>query len=135
MSSNKSAEQNRAKYALGVIDSHKSKDASWQERYSSYVKSLPATILTCGVGQAMASLLAKAGDDLSSPHGQLYRDLEGWLCRNQGIFSSQANLMTALTDAEMDTYLAAQAEALAMMVWLKKFAVAFLKKAKGGGSD
>lgn len=131
----KSAEQERAGYSLGVINAYKIKDSAWQQSYSSYVKSLPATILNCGLGQAMAFLLAKAGGNMGSPHGQLYCDLEKWLCRDGGVFSPQDNLMEALTANEMKKYLVAQAEALSLLVWLKKLATAFLRKAEAGGDD
>lgn len=127
----RSADQKRAKFCLGRINEYANRDFSWQDNYVSYVKSLSATIMMCGLGQAMAFLLAKAGGDKSKPHGQLYRDIELWLCGDDGIFLDQSNLMDALTTHDMGTYLQAQAESLSLLVWLKKFATAFLGKAGG----
>lgn len=127
----RSAEQKRAEFCLCRINEYENRDSAWQDNYVSYVKSLPATILMCGLGQAMASLLAKAGRDKAKPHGQLYSDIELWLCGNEGIFPGQDNLMTALTASDMGTYLLAQAESLSILIWLKKFATAFLGKAGG----
>jgi CRISPR-associated protein Cmr5 len=127
----RSADQKRAQFCLNRINEYENRDSAWQDNYVSYVKSLPATILMCGLGQAMASLLAKPGRDEGKPHGQLYRDIELWLCGNEGIFPGQDNLMTALTASDMGTYLHAQAESLSLLIWLKKFASAFLGKVGG----
>ncbi|MTI96662.1 MAG: type III-B CRISPR module-associated protein Cmr5 [Firmicutes bacterium] len=132
----RSAEQNRAKFALDQIKKYQeTKDSSWQSNYQSYVKSLPATILMCGLGQAMASLMSKDDGNLASAHGRLYADMQQWLCGQEGTFPGQKNLMDALAGSDMDTYLRAQAEALAVLVWLKKFATAFLKKRTDGTHD
>ena len=129
----RSAEQERAGYALSRVNDYSGKDSDWKEKYASYVKSLPATILMCGLGQGMAFLLAKSGKDKGEPHGRLYSDIEGWLCGKEEIFPEKSNLMDALTKTDMNTYLQAQAEALSLLVWLKKFATAFLGKAGGTG--
>lgn len=130
----RSLEQKRAQFSLCQIQNiEKEKDEKWQAKYTSYVKSLPATILMCGLGQAMAMLRAKAKGDMTTPHGRLYQDVQWWLCAEEekGIFPKGKDLMEALTDTDMDTYLRAQAESLALLVWLKKFATAFLKDDPG----
>src|SRR5690554_1457577 len=129
-----SLNQKRAQFSLCQIQSHQKQNEDWQNRYTSYVKSLPATILMCGLGQAMATLRAKAKQDMKSPQWQLYRDLQLWLCDQKGIFSANTDLLTALTENDMDTYLRAQAESLALLEWLKKFATAFLKDDPGDGA-
>lgn len=111
-------------------------DGDWKDRYASYVESLPAAILTCGLGQAAATLLsaaAKTSDAISDPHMVLYKDLESWLCRPEpeAPYAGKDNLMQAIVSGDRQIYMKAQAEALAWLVWLKKLAVAYLKKEKG----
>jgi CRISPR-associated protein Cmr5 len=125
----------RARAALQAIDSLK--DTGYGN-YVSYVEGLPATILQNGLGQALATLLAgakltepanKRSDD-ERAHETLYRQTQAWLCRPGGDapYPDQIDLMHAITQADEDAYLRAQAEALAYLRWLKKFAVAFLKE-------
>ena len=94
-------------------------------------------ILNCGLGQAAATLLAasKKADNTSDydPHFQLYKDLESWLCLESGApYEGSQNLLNAICHGNRRTYIHAQAEALKWLEWLKKLAVAYLKKAEGG---
>jgi CRISPR-associated protein Cmr5 len=65
----------------------------------------------------------------------LFEQMQAWLCRDQvsAPYRSQTDLMRAITDGDEDAYVRAQAEALAYLRWLKKFATAFLDKQ--GSSD
>ena len=128
----------RGRTALQAIDSLK--DTGYGN-YVSYVEGLPATILQNGLGQALATLLA--GAKLAEPANKrsdderaretLYRQTQAWLCRSGGDapYPDQIDLMHAITQGDEDAYLRAQAEALAYLRWLKKFAVAFLKEQEG----
>lgn len=113
----------RAEHALAAIDALKDKDYG---HYVSYVKGLPATILQNGLGQALAGLLAK-GD---VPHKTLHDHLQAWLCRGDedAPYCGKEKVVNAITQGTEDAYLHAHAEALAYLIWLKKFAVAFLKQ-------
>ena len=119
-----SLDQRRAQHALRCIKNREN-DAK-QSDYLSYVKALPATILQNGLGQAMATLLAAAkGKDA---HYCLYEDVQSWLCGGdkESHFSNQTDLLEAITSNDQQHYLKAQAEAQAYLIWLKKFAAAFL---------
>jgi CRISPR-associated protein Cmr5 len=122
--------QRRARHALGLIQKHEKAAQDSYQNYVSYAESLPATILMNGLGQACATLLAKAEGKLDRPHGLLYEDLQSWLCGGDSAapFRNSGNLMEAIIGSKQDTYFRAQAEALAYLVWLKKFANAFLKR-------
>lgn len=118
----------RAKHALEQINGL---DRNNCGNYVSYAKSLPAEILQMGLGQAMATLLAAAKGKEQDAHRLLYNHLEAWLCGTAAYRDSDApypvgNLMTSITSHRESEYLHAQAEALAYLEWLKKFAVAFL---------
>ncbi|MDD2919541.1 type III-B CRISPR module-associated protein Cmr5 [Rhodoferax sp.] len=104
--------------------------------YLAYVKALPANIRSLGLGQSLAFALAKAEGDLDKPYGLLYSHVTGWLCKRL-IFGSDAtpeNFMVKLTAGNQDKYLRAQIEAMAYLEWLKKFAVAKLKKPEGNAA-
>jgi CRISPR-associated protein Cmr5 len=128
-----SLEQQRAASALKAIEELSA--AGGYGKYVSYVKGLPAAILQNGLGQAMATLLAGAAlskPDRSADHKAretLYQNLSYWLCcdKGQAPYRNAADLMKAITENDEDHYIRAQAEALAYLSWLKKFAVAYLR--------
>lgn len=117
--------QLRAADALAKIEELRSSNN--YGNYVSYAKALPATILTNGLGQAAATLLA---GQKKPGNAALYQHLEGWLCRDaeQAPYRGASSLVRAITQHDQNRYFQAQAEALAWLEWLKKFAVAFLKE-------
>ncbi|MEW6574130.1 MAG: type III-B CRISPR module-associated protein Cmr5 [Bacillota bacterium] len=124
-------EQKRAKHALDKVHVIKDKcQGEQRKKFVSYAESLPATILTNGLGQAGAMLLAQAKNDTESAHRLLYDTLEEWLCRDdpQAPYRGESGLMAAIVNRDRATYVRAQAEALAYLEWFKKFTVAFLKE-------
>jgi len=122
-------EQHRAAHALKQIKQLQS--ANHYGNFTSYVDALPAAILTNGLGQAMATELA--GKDAG--HKKLYEVMEKWLCGGDDAspYKQGENLIEAIANSSETDYLRAQPEALAYLVWLKKFARAFLEP--GGGQD
>ncbi|NHM26267.1 type III-B CRISPR module-associated protein Cmr5 [Desulfofundulus sp. TPOSR] len=128
-------EQERAAHALSKVHQiEKTLDPDKADKFASYVERLPATILNNGLGQALATLLAQSKGDRGDPHYQLYAFLHDWLCRDdpQAPYRTAGDLMEAIVNNDRRTYLRAQAEALSWLNWLKKFAVAYLKKNGGG---
>lgn len=130
--SQQSLAQRRATHAFGCVKEHIGKSYG---NYVNYVERLPATILMNGLGQACATLLSKAKkeDDVKnrdSGHLLLYKDLERWLCGSDDAvpYRGSSNLIEAIIHRDQESYLRAQAEALAYLVWLKKFANAYLQK-------
>lgn len=128
-------EQKRAADAFKKVEKLKKDRAIDKEKYISYTKSLPATIITNGLGQAAASLLAAAKENnKKDAHYLLYKHLEEWLCRDSrdapypqnSKQKTDAILMRSITDHGRNKYMQAQAEAIAWLKWLKKFAVAYL---------
>lgn len=122
--------QRRATHALERTRKHEQAGKDTYKNYVSYVESLPANILMNGLGQACATLLSKAGGDLKEPHGLLYDDLQKWLCRDDATapYPKAADLMQAICEKDQKAFLRAQTEALAYLVWLKKFACAYLER-------
>lgn len=133
----RSLSQRRAKDALDKINNLKTMDYG---NYLSYINALPAAILMNGLGQAMATELASAERDsngqinANDPHLLLYGHLNKWLCgtdEDAPYRNHTAGLMDAIVSHDEDYYLRAQAEAIAYLEWLKKFANAFLDKTSG----
>lgn len=127
--------QRRAAHALKRVLALQQAGKQTYGNYVSYVEALPAAILMNGLGQACATLLAKAEGKLDKPHGRLYADLQDWLCGEDPVApyrNSQTKgddrLMQAICNSNQKKYLHAQAEALAHLVWLKKFARAYLER-------
>lgn len=128
-------EQERAAHALSKARLlEEEKDREKADKFASYVERLPASILNNGLGQALATLLAQAKGDHRDPHYRLYAFIQDWLCRDdsRAPYSSAKDLMEAVTGSSRRAYLHAQAETLSWLNWMKKFAVAYLKKDKGG---
>ncbi|WP_377295392.1 type III-B CRISPR module-associated protein Cmr5 [Rhizobium sp. SG2393] len=137
-----SLDQKRALHALARIESRQTeKDApASYGKYVSYVKGLPATIIQSGFGQALAML--NAG---SKPgHRALFADVADWLCDGWTSGPVRQSLPPMPTDpqerakrifqtimTDEKTYLQVQAETMAYLEWLKKFAVAFLRDEGG----
>jgi len=121
-------EQQRAAHALERINGVKNEKLA--AGYKSYVESLSATIVMNGLGQACATLLAQAKGELGSKdaHRRLFDHLEDWLCNPKARVGLNKPLVESLVKSDQTIYCHAQAEALAYLVWLKKFAQAFLSK-------
>ncbi len=123
-------QQKRAKYALEQVNKAIDEGVN-QKEFKAYAANLPAMIHINGLGQAAAFFKSK-GDT----HETLYTILSNWLCGKIDYASTQpysgcANLLEGITTKDMHQYRVAQAEAQALMDWVKKFAKAFMD----GGDD
>lgn len=134
---NGNLEQKRAKYAFDTVKKRLEAfkgEKKKRERYLAKTKSLPATIIGCGLGQTAATLLSVGKGKKDSPDQMLYEDLKNWLCDNREVGTYQEkDLMEAIVKNDRNKYIKAQAEALKLLVWLKKFATAYLSE-EGGES-
>lgn len=119
-------QQQRAKYALEQVTAAINRKTN-QKEYKSYASGLPAMIHMNGLGQAAAFFKSKGGT-----HGELYDLLSGWLCSDKNSdlpvqpYSDCKDLLEGITTKDMQSYRLAQAEAQALMDWVKKFAKAFM---------
>ena len=114
-------QQERASFALKEVKKAKEQKIDAKE-YISYASSLPAMIHTNGLGQAAAFFKSKTK---SKAHAALYSLLSDWLKKEDQPFHGQ-ELLDGITQADMKTYRLAQAEAQALMDWVKKFAKAYM---------
>ena len=123
----RSMDQERAEFALKKIQAiFGGTDQSHKAEVRRYLNNLPALIRMNGLGQALAFFRMKGE---GTAHDAIYRMVGTWLCdaSSKGrIFSEDADVLTSITQSDMAHYMAAQNEALALLQWLKKFAVALL---------
>ncbi len=132
MSVRRSQAQKRAAYALTAIQALQAKRKDEYGNYRGFVRSLPAAIVASGLGQALAMELA--GSKRDKGHELLFRHLSDWLCNagQNGWASSPyrggADIVAQLMAGDEANYIRAQEEAMALLVWLKKFAEAFLQR-------
>ena len=120
-----SIEQQRAKYALeqvqAFVENNATPDADKKE-WKSRANEMPAMIQKNGLGQTAAFYLAKGG-----VHQKMYTLLSDWLCTKQQLYpdTDNADLITGITKGDIHTYRMAQAEAQALLLWVKKFSRAY----------
>jgi CRISPR-associated protein Cmr5 len=118
-------QQQRAAFALQrVKDLRRLLKPDHQKEFISYASSLPAMIHMNGLGQAMAFCKVKGKDRPS--YQQLYQLVSDWLCRQGQPYAGKSEVLDGITQLDMAHYQLAQAEALVLMSWVKKFAKAFL---------
>ncbi len=122
-------QQKRAKYALEQVHNAIDNKAINQKEYKAYAANLPAMIHMNGLGQAAAFFKSKG--NTNDAYDAIYQILSDWLCgKEKGAeiqpYKGCENLLEGITSKDMHQYRAAQAEAQALMDWVKKFAKAFM---------
>lgn len=121
MSRQQSLEQERARAAWKAVNSvQRSK-----KEYLSLAKNAPADIQMSGLGQTLSFWQAKA----KSEHKDLYSHVSGWVTKQLRL--KHSDLMEwIMVEASSQQYRHVTNEALAFLVWVKRFAQA----SEGGGS-
>ena len=123
---NQTLAQRRAADALAKIQDLQYRGRDYYGNYTNYVKALPANILMSGLGQAVATVHSRN----RKGYPQLYQHLESWLCggdEDAPYHNYKGGLLRAIVDHDQDYYIGAQAEAMAYLEWLRRFADAFLE--------
>lgn len=115
-------QQKRAKYALNKVKDALDRNIDKKE-YKSYASGLPAMIHTNGLGQAAAFYRSKKSD---TTHRCIYDVLSNWLTGENQALSDYNDLLEGITASNIASYQLAQAEAQALMSWVKKFAKAYM---------
>jgi len=98
-----------------VSDFHKANDKAAHKKYGSMAHKLPVLIRTAGLAQALAFLEARGNEDQK----QLLSDLQAVL--------KQPKLVANSREAQLDEYARLTREALAALLWFKRFAQSVLK--------
>lgn len=134
MSNQQTLEQKRAAFAWQKIQHIKQEmPKKVQEEYSSLIKKAPADIQTNGLGQTIAFWRAKGyengrpKDNEKNPHFQALTHLTSWLKSPDALSLQTENLVEWVsTTASVNDYRRTMVEAIAVLVWLKRFAEAEL---------
>jgi len=126
--SQQTLQQRRARSAYQQVESLSAK--SHRAEYGSLIRGLPAMIQTDGLGQSLAFLKAKG----KQHHEDAYQHLQNWLSQPEQ-FGFKGELLQWLLEQDTSTYRQVTAEALAYLVWLKRFVEAKGWKAKDNGRD
>ncbi len=106
--------------------------------YARAAKQASTRILTGGLGQALAFLLAKAAGDEGSPLRQLYDDLSSWVLNGRGIRARGDHLLDGIIHGDAAFLRRATDETLAYLGWLTRFAEAeglYKDSEHAGGTD
>jgi CRISPR-associated protein Cmr5 len=106
-------EQKRAKHALKIVNEWKNMGDA-QKELKTYVVGMPAMILMSGFGQTCAFYKSKKKN-----HETVLQALQSWLDKD--------DVIQAITASTAQEYQLMQAESLAYLNWLKKFARAYLQ--------
>jgi CRISPR-associated protein Cmr5 len=127
MSRQRSLEQDRAKAAWEKVSEVKKQKKEHAEKYGQLAKRAPADIQANGLGQTLAFWRAK-----EAHHKALFRDVSDWV-KGQLEFDAKFNLLEWIISdkATTDDYRRATAEAMAFLVWVKRFAEAELEVSDG----
>jgi CRISPR-associated protein Cmr5 len=115
----KTIEQQRAAHALEHVQSVAS-----GKKFTSVANGLPTMIHTNGLGQAIAFCKGKG----ESQYEEIVAMLADWLCGTGKPFAGTRpeEILQTITQKDMHTYMLAQAEAMAYLLWVKKFAKALI---------
>lgn len=108
---NQTLEQERAKRAWEQVNRDN------REEYLSVVRSTPALILSCGLGQTLAFYCAKGGAAKT-----VADHLAEWLLGDNK--RTAEDLLHKIMNNERDCYRQLTSEAIAYLIWLKRFAEA-----------
>lgn len=114
-------EQQRSAFALQRINDF---GANVPTDAANFIVGTPTMILTNGIAQAMAFLVAK-GDTRTLG---VFSILKDWLAQEIPALAQNANdrqFLAQFANLEQNDYLRAQQEALALLQWLKRYARAF----------
>lgn len=120
-----SMEQQRAVFALEQVSKVVANNDT-AKRFKAYANSTPAMIQTSGLGQSLAFAKAKSNGKGPEAAGwkAIYEALNGWLTQ-QNIWpdsEKDSDVLALLINGDQMQYRRAQAEAQALLVWLKQFA-------------
>ncbi len=99
-------------------------------RYGTLARKAPAMIMSAGMGQTMAFLRAKGKNDGWNEHNILYQQISDWVVKHLG--SESKDLLYLVHQESSEVYRQATTEALAFLVWLKRFAEAELPEVTEG---
>jgi CRISPR-associated protein Cmr5 len=115
-------QQERAKYALDKVKAALEAGVNGKE-FKSYAASFPAMVQMNGLGQAAAFYFSQG-----VTYRTLYDILSNWMIQKGQPYADEEDLLTGITGQDMHRYRIAQADALLLLDWVKRFAKAFVRE-------
>ena len=94
-----------------------------RQKFRSYALKAPSMLLSCGLGQTCAFLLAK--------EKTVFNALAGWLKLKNYVESEDKEILGDIVKMTPSRYRLAEREALAYLGWLKRMSEIYLKEDKG----
>ena len=112
-------DQEECAYALTCVDEVQ-KSGTAAKEYHTFAKRLPAMIVTCGLGQSLASLFSqtKSGDSVGKT--MLLEHISKWLQEKRGIYSPGKMILYPLMEGSLSSYIHAQEMTLRLLFWIRK---------------
>ena len=121
-------QQERAKFAIEQLEKISSNQVIDKDT-ATFIVGTPNMILSNGIGQTLAFLLAK-----NDKEKKVYRILKNWICKkyaNLGFTDkSDMDFIKTFCTLKQDKYLEIQRECLRLCEWLKRYARAFQEEDK-----
>lgn len=121
-------QQERAKFAIEQLEKISSNQVIDKDT-ATFIVGTPNMILSNGIGQTLAFLLAKTDKEK-----KVYRILKNWICKkyaNLGFTDkSDMDFIKTFCTLKQDKYLEIQRECLRLCEWLKRYARAFQEEDK-----
>ena len=121
-------QQERAKFAIEQLEKISSNQVIDKDT-ATFIVGMPNMILSNGIGQTLAFLLAKTDKEK-----KVYRILKNWICKkyaNLGFTDkSDMDFIKTFCNLKQDKYLEIQRECLRLCEWLKRYARAFQEEDK-----
>lgn len=121
-------QQERAKFAIEQLEKISINQVIDKDT-ATFIVGMPNMILSNGIGQTMAFLLAKTDKEK-----KVYKILKNWICKkyaNLGFTDkSDMDFIKTFCTLKQDKYLEIQRECLRLCEWLKRYARAFQEEDK-----
>ena len=119
-------DQQRAKHAWEAIQRICQWKESQRKDYAGQAKKLPIRLMTSGLGQALAFILAKANkNEKQDPCRQLHKDLTEWTLTHRKLPGKHPeSLLKSICYGDAVFLRRATDEVLAYLEWLNRFAEA-----------
>jgi len=115
-------EQKRALHAWKKVQALKENNQYGKKAkdYGREAKKMPARILTCGLGQALAFIQAKSVEKIALK--DLHKDLTNWVINERKIPSANCDtLLLNIIHGDSDFMKRATNETLSYLLWLTRF--------------
>ncbi len=113
-------QQRRAAHAWQAVEQLAEGSAEAQNEVAREARRLPARIIACGLGPALAFLYAKAAD--RKPHlGTLLNTLSDWVLQKRPISGKASTLLESIIHGDSTFLRRATDETLAYLEWLNRF--------------